>query len=56
MRRSQTVHRTLSAAWICSIDPPTRMTKVHMELRTDLAQIGIFTLLFLVDWSHHHIS
>ena len=33
----------------------TRMTKVHV-LRNNLVQIGIFTLLHLVNWCHHHIS
>ena len=50
MRLSQAVHRTFSAACIDSSDRPdglmalaivTRMTKVHVELRNHLPQIGI---------------
>ena len=33
-----------------------RMSKVHVELRNNLAQIGILTLLRSINWSHHHVS
>ena len=55
VRRSQTEHRTLNAAWIASSDPPDSlmaqsdgpgqsiiawMTKVHVELRNNLGKLA----------------